>query len=959
MHAEKLSKMVIIVLLGMVLFFNSTALAGRWVFTGAGWKWFEYCSVSPTDDSYVNSLDPLMNYGGVLDLHVGSPSGSPAQITRTYVKFDLSVIPPDSTIAAARLNMRSSSIGENPKIEVEAYRVDDPGWNESSINFVNAPPASPPVSDTQTVGSSNKWYSWNVTEDAQFMKAMGLPLSIVLQAPVEGEGYQYCSMSSKEEPYTEFQPCLEIWYEPEGYVVQGGTESYDTISARLEFGPGSLPSIDSDFFGPGSDPFDGIIALDEPDIPPIPPDSFFDVSMKRSEGGFLPEPGLSDTVDTQIIELNLVSTAPITVTGPGPNFPAEYDVTVSLADPGTGQTMITGTGDDTGGTFQYLLSPHLAVHFTPINPALDEKEILIPGPDYPLPIEIIQELPYEWTNAAFEEDPPGGFDDFYPVSGGGMIHNSFWYDGNPVGILDLLPPQEVRTSFMLNSLEEWMEAYNQGFIEPVTPDEWTDYIDGWYDPCYISEGNDYPSDTEFISPQLYVWEPNEPDPCYPEDAGLVMSWGDPAAYTEGEDYASAWNYNYPLDPDISKSVITVTVTPPSASNINAVSFSMTDQAGLMRSWWWSVPSVIPYDVATTVTIDASKTGINATIPQATGYNSARGFNNRAVQSFAADENGTWFPSQAVPAPGKSLATLWNYWYNLSVTPKTPSAQVTSKYYVKWSQRPDVIDSNDPKQIRGWDEPSNYYWKPIVADDWKCTDERPVTDIHWWGSFLGWSQPYPPAVVPRAFHIGIWTDIPLGADPYYPTFSHPGYLIWEHYCDKWVWNFFGYDVQPVGAEEDPNFYDKEACFQFNQLLSEDDWFYQEPNDIWDDDPNSSIYWLSISAVYDPNDFVQHPWGWKTRQPHWNDDAVVIYDVNIPPVDFPAGFPPPSNWPPSIGAAWKAGYPIEYPTGTSWDMSFELTTNEPGPDEISADLNFDGIVNFTDLAIFANQWLDTNP
>jgi hypothetical protein len=959
MHLKESSKIAIFAVLGLFLIFSSVTFAGRWVFTGAGWKWFEYCSVSPNADTYVDSFNPGASYGGEFDLYVGAPSGDPAQITRTYIKFDLSDIPIGSTIIAARLNMRSSSVGENPKIKVGAHYLANNAWDEGlfwllSLTLIHEPIAT----DSLTVGSSDRWYSWNVTKDAATAFEMGAQLSEVLIGSAEGEKSQFCSFSSREEPEPAFQPYLEILYDPNGYVLTTGTEAYHTISASIEFGgPSGLPSIPVDFFGPGSDPFDGRIDLDGGfDMPEIPPESFFDVSMERTEGGFMPDSGPSGIVDTQMVALDLVSTAPIMVGGPAPNFPAEYDVTVELADPGTGQTIVTGSGDDTGGAFQYSLSPQWRLRFTPHNPMLDEKEILIPGALYTLKFEVLQEDYYGWTNTAFEENPPGGYDAFYPASGEGTLHNTLSYGGVPSGELDLLPPQEVHPGFMLNSFDEWTEANENGFIKPMSSDEWDQYMLGWGDPCYITEGNEYPVDVNFSPPELYVCEPNGPGPNNP---GLVMVWGDPCTSTEDQNYASAWKYVYKKDPDLSRSVITVTVMPPSPSGINAISFSMTDQAGLMRSWWWSVPGVIPYDVGTTVTIDASRTGLNATNPPATGYASAPGFNNRAVQSLSADEDGTWFPSQAVPPPGKTIANLWNYWYNLSVTPKTQPVHVTSKFYVKWSQRPDVINTDDPKLIRGWDEPSNYYFKPIVADDWKCTDDRPVTDIHWWGSFLGWSQPYPPPVVPRAFHIGIWTDVPLGADPMYPDFSHPGYLIWENYCDSWVWNFFGYDIPPLGGEEDPNFYDKEACFQFNQLLSEDEWFYQEPNDIWDDDPNSSIYWLSISAIYDMNDFVQYPWGWKTRQPHWNDDAVVTFDVNVPPVDYPPGFPPPPNWPPTIGSAWKHGYPIEYPVDISWDMSFELTTNEPDPNQSSADLDYDGIVNFSDLAILAGQWLEAVP
>jgi hypothetical protein len=51
------------------------------------------------------------------------------------------------------------------------------------------------------------------------------------------------------------------------------------------------------------------------------------------------------------------------------------------------------------------------------------------------------------------------------------------------------------------------------------------------------------------------------------------------------------------------------------------------------------------------------------------------------------------------------------------------------------------------------------------------------------------------------------------------------------------------------------------------------------------------------------------------------------------------------------------PIEYPVGVSWDLAFELTTNESDPP--SADLNIDGIVNLRDLSFLADQWLTAGP
>jgi hypothetical protein len=226
----------------------------------------------------------------------------------------------------------------------------------------------------------------------------------------------------------------------------------------------------------------------------------------------------------------------------------------------------------------------------------------------------------------------------------------------------------------------------------------------------------------------------------------------------------------------------------------------------------------------------------------------------------------------------------------------------------------------------------------MADDWECTDDRPVTDIHWWGSFIGWTQPHLPPVLPKGFHIGIWTDVAQNDPQNQFPFSHPGTLLWEYRgtCTSWVWNFAGYDKDPrtVGGVEN------EACFQFTQLLSENEWFQQDPND--------NVYWLSIAAIYNPGDEKLpdfHPWGWKTRPHQFNDDAVRIHGASI--------------WPLTIGSVFNVGMPVQLPAwpdpaGVSWDLAFELTTNEPKA-PASADLNYDGIVNLADFAIFASQWL----
>ena len=223
----------------------------------------------------------------------------------------------------------------------------------------------------------------------------------------------------------------------------------------------------------------------------------------------------------------------------------------------------------------------------------------------------------------------------------------------------------------------------------------------------------------------------------------------------------------------------------------------------------------------------------------------------------------------------------------------------SQNYVKWSQKPEKYD---PKAFDGWNELSVYYWNQIVADDWFCDTDNPVTDVHWWGSFLGWSCEDNPPEIPDSFHIAIWTDVPAGADE---RFSHPGVVIWETVCNNFTSKFVGWDIDPRDPNAPP-----EACFKFEQDLPEDQWFYQKPG--------GNIYWISIAARYPTGTTPYYPWGWKTRRHNPDspapDDAVRINN----PTD------------PILGSMFMFGESIWWPDeNDSWDMAFELTTKEIPP------------------------------
>jgi hypothetical protein len=245
--------------------------------------------------------------------------------------------------------------------------------------------------------------------------------------------------------------------------------------------------------------------------------------------------------------------------------------------------------------------------------------------------------------------------------------------------------------------------------------------------------------------------------------------------------------------------------------------------------------------------------------------------------------------------GRCAETSHNKCVELGGDPQGPNTtcDMVQCSPLKWAQPP-MYDSASlvPECFFGWDEPSLHGFQQIVADDWECRGEQPVTDVHWWGSYLNWDAPMPPEVAPKGFHVGIWTDVPPGDLP----FSHPGKLIHEWLVERVLLN-----ERPVGCDYFPE-HSVDTCFRYDFVIPVDDWFYQ--------DASCEVFWVSISAVYD-NEPGRNPWGWKTRRHFFNDAAVRIYA----PTD------------PRVPAEFQEGEPIYNPERIPWDMAFVLTTQYP--------------------------------
>ena len=162
----------------------------------------------------------------------------------------------------------------------------------------------------------------------------------------------------------------------------------------------------------------------------------------------------------------------------------------------------------------------------------------------------------------------------------------------------------------------------------------------------------------------------------------------------------------------------------------------------------------------------------------------------------------------------------------------------------------------PPNPDGWDIDMTTY---VLADDWKCSEDGPVSDIHFWYSVeYDYGDVMPPHFA--AVNVSIHDDVPAGANP---TYSHPGTLRWsrefavlpEMIAGPWE-GYQGWD-SPL-PDSDCRYDDHIFYWQLN-ITDIDEPFIQE---------EGKIYWLDLQIISPVDESV----GWKTTYQPFGDDAV---------------------------------------------------------------------------------------
>ena len=165
--------------------------------------------------------------------------------------------------------------------------------------------------------------------------------------------------------------------------------------------------------------------------------------------------------------------------------------------------------------------------------------------------------------------------------------------------------------------------------------------------------------------------------------------------------------------------------------------------------------------------------------------------------------------------------------------------------------------------------------PQLADDFRCTQSGPITDIHLWGGFA--RDAVPNQTEAMIFELSVYSDIPATAD----AWSRPGQLLWVRQFNPGQYNVRYVTDGDVGWFDPHSGYydpcDHWETYQYNFCIDEDP-FIQEAG---------RVYWLGARVMDAAGNVLW--FGWRNTPPkwHWNDAGVYLDAANTwQPLAYPA-------------------------------------------------------------------------
>ena len=167
--------------------------------------------IIPTADTYVDSNEPDLNYGGNDLLKVANTTGLfSAGKQVSYLIFDISSVNQEITRAVFYI---VTSIFIDATQVVGLSTLSNTDWSEYSITYNSQPSGYWNFISNQPIASSYEWYSWTIP----IYRFINNKTCLVLNVVEEIDAYVNIWFESKDTAWKIDRPYIEVFYEA-GYV---------------------------------------------------------------------------------------------------------------------------------------------------------------------------------------------------------------------------------------------------------------------------------------------------------------------------------------------------------------------------------------------------------------------------------------------------------------------------------------------------------------------------------------------------------------------------------------------------------------------------------------------------------------------------------------------------------------------------------------------------------------------
>lgn len=205
------------------------------------------CTLTPSDDAYVDNLIPTHPFGDLPVLIVQDTPSIPKSRNYAYLKFDLpDTIPAGILLSHAKpvnatLWLYVRYIVDFFNASVAVYYVPSNDWNESALTWENMPQTETGTLATRDVTRNGTWYGWNVSSAVVHAIGSITPLSLVA-APPSNAWRNYAWFDSKEHTRTKgltsprlnltfVEPYLNLLTPIPNFAIKIGDRTFRTDSS--------------------------------------------------------------------------------------------------------------------------------------------------------------------------------------------------------------------------------------------------------------------------------------------------------------------------------------------------------------------------------------------------------------------------------------------------------------------------------------------------------------------------------------------------------------------------------------------------------------------------------------------------------------------------------------------------------------------------------------------------------